>query len=206
MADIMAAQAWRHNGWLIADVADLGYLRSDLPTVDLTHGNGVFWKIWKPDHLIRCTNGEEPHQAALADVICDFRDTPFADNQFAQTVFDPPWQPSGAKSGANASQTAHYGNAGLGRKQVTALIQDGLTEAFRITAPRGTIITKTGRGVDAGRLYHSGYVMAVQAEKLGLVIVNEFVMLTNPRSQSHRGPQKSPRSNYSTLTIWRKPK
>ena len=40
------------------------------------------------------------------------------------------------------------------------------------------------------------------ADLLGLRLVQELVFLTVPRSQAHRGPQKSPRSNYSILHVF----
>ncbi len=53
-----------------------------------------------------------------------------------------------------------------------------------------------------GKLFCTSHVMNQHADRLGLGLVQELVFLTAPRSQAHRGPQKSPRSNYSVLHVF----
>ena len=63
-------------------------------------------------------------------------------------------------------------------------------------------LAKSGRGVDGGKLFPTNHVMTRHADLLGLLLVQELVFLTVPRSQAHRGPQKTPRSNYSILHVF----
>ena len=105
-----------------------------------------------------------------------------------------------------ASMDEHYGVGNNSASDTLELMRAGLTECARVTVCGGTILTKAGRGIVGGKLWRGDDLLVTHGEALGLEVVAQFRHLTTPRSQAHRGPQKSPRSNYSTLTIWRKPK
>jgi len=92
------------------------------------------------------------------------------------------------------------------RKQaLTDLIIDGMTEAVRITRPGGWVAVKAGRGIDGGLLYPTDDLVARYGYNLGLEQVTSLFLETTPRSQKHRGPQKTPRSNVSRLTVFAVP-
>lgn len=71
------------------------------------------------------------------DIIADFRALPFADNTFAQVVFDPPHLD---RIGENAWMKKKYG--ALDKKTWPDDIRAGFAEAFRVLRPHGTLIFK----------------------------------------------------------------
>lgn len=92
------------------------------------------------------------------------------------------------------------------RKQaLEQLIIDGLTEAVRITRPGGWVCAKAGRGIDGSRPFATDDLMVRTGWALGLTEVTSTWLLTEPRSQKHNGPQRSPRANTSRLTIFEVP-
>ena len=202
-ADIMAAHDWSTNGHLIWDLVRLGYLHAEDYTLDTTYGRGVWWKLWQPGRLL--TNGwtDDPGQPPT-DTVRDFRDLDYPDNSFDVVAFDPPYMPKGTPAGLKAMDE-RYGVGNQSPRFLAALMADGLTECARVTVGGGTILTKAGRGIDSGKLWRGDDLLVTHGEALGLEVIAQFRHLTRPRSQAHRGPQKSPRSNYSTLTVWRKP-
>lgn len=205
--DIMLAGRWRTNGHLIADLAKLGILTKDQTIIDLTYGRGAFWSQWQPEHLIGVTyrtgQATTTETTALADD--DFtalqRSYPPAD----VVVFDPPYMPAGSKSPSLGGLLERYGIARLSAADVTALINAGMSEAVRICKAGGLILTKSGQGITGGKRFSSNDILRRRAHGLGLHQIDEFVFITTPRTQKHRGPQKNARSNFSTLTIWQKP-
>lgn len=137
--------------------------------------------------------------------ICGWCEQPIGPTQRRDAVaFDPPYMPKGTPAGLKAMDE-RYGVGNQSPRFLAALMADGLTECARVTVGGGTILTKAGRGIDSGKLWRGDDLLVTHGEALGLEVIAQFRHLTRPRSQAHRGPQKSPRSNYSTLTVWRKP-
>lgn len=202
MNDIMAAQYWATNGHLIAGVAQLGFINKNMHTVDLTHGRGVWWQQWAPNNLTRMTGGKDP-KAAPADLTADFTALPLKDQTFDLLAFDPPYMPMGTL-GDLSNMFQHYGVGGTGKDAITVQMLAGLEEAYRVCRKSGVILTKAGRGISGGKLWRGDDLLVNHGEKLGLTVLAQFLMLTKPRAQKHRGPQQNPRSNYSTLTVWGK--
>lgn len=207
--DVMTAHNWRSNAHMLAD------LRRVMPPpkgrwCDLTYGKGVWWRApnTPPDDLVRCIG---PHTDPVdGAVVIDFRATPFADDKFAATFFDPPYVLKGTDA-RFAKMNRAYGidgetmrarGDGTRRENLVALIEDGLTEAARITRPGGWILAKAGRGVDGGPIFSTDDLMVRHGHALGLPEVVSLWLLSTPRSQAHRGPQRTPRSNVSRLTVF----
>ncbi len=71
------------------------------------------------------------------DVIFDFRDLPFPDAQFNLVVFDPPHL---EHAGVNGWQCKKYGV--LNKDTWRDDLRQGLSEAFRVLKPFGTLIFK----------------------------------------------------------------
>lgn len=71
------------------------------------------------------------------DIIADFRALPFADNTFAQVVFDPPHL---ERAGENSWMRKKYG--ALDKTTWSEDIRAGFAEAFRVLRPNGTLVFK----------------------------------------------------------------
>ena len=70
------------------------------------------------------------------DIVGDFTDLPFADNEFAMVVFDPPHF---ARNGSNGWMAKKYGTLeGDWREE----LRKGFAECFRVLRPEGTLIFK----------------------------------------------------------------
>ncbi|OON33551.1 SAM-dependent methyltransferase [Izhakiella australiensis] len=93
----------------------------------------VFTDIRRESHTL--CDGRSLHIAP--DVIADFRALPFADNSFAQVVFDPPHL---ERAGENGWMRKKYG--ALNRETWQDDIRQGFTEAFRLLRTQGTLIFK----------------------------------------------------------------
>jgi hypothetical protein len=85
----------RTNAQAIADLAELGILRRDDDTVDLSLGpKAGFWRIWRPDLLV--TNDPDPK--VDADYGFDVRTPPWPANRFQVAVWDGPYGYRGTAS------------------------------------------------------------------------------------------------------------
>lgn len=232
--DILACQRWRNNAEMVAAILGLLDRTGQIPPgpwCDLTYGeHGGWWKPGfnpAPPHLVRCigpdtkaptgwggwatVNGTAIMVQQWARI--DFRHTSYRTGQFALTCYDPPYVLKGGKGKFDAmNQRYGVGLATLPdtrltkREQLTALITGGFAETVRITKPKGIILAKAGQGTDGAKVFASDRLMLDLARQHKLEIMWELVFPTVPRSQKHRGPQQSPRCNYSKLFVFRKVK
>jgi hypothetical protein len=160
--DMMAAYAWKSNAHMLADLFDV-MGRPSGPWVDLTFGEkGAWWNAPNiaPDDLVRCVG---PDTATTRDdvVRTDFRATPFASDTFGLTCFDPPYVLKGGagkfddmnrRYGVGAELTERRGERSR-KEALFDLVEDGLTEAARITRPGGWVLAKAGAVLMAANLY-----------------------------------------------------
>ncbi|MBK7167008.1 MAG: hypothetical protein IPH81_17575 [Candidatus Microthrix sp.] len=203
-ADVMAAQQWRTNGHLIAEGVVPFYLDRSMRILDLTNGRGTFWKEWQPDELVRMFNTVGDPRAR-GDVAGDFTAAPFPDSSFDVVVFDPPYMPKGTPAGWTMDE--RYGTGSQRPAAIVELGMAGINEAVRIVKPGGLVLHKTGRGIDGAKLFTGDDTVTAWAQRRhNLRVVNQWRYLSRPRPQSHRGPQQTPRQNYSTLTLFAAPK
>lgn len=117
---------------------------SELSILDMCCGSRMFWIDKQDDRAVFTDRREEQHVLCdgrtlqiSPDIIADFRALPFADNTFAQVVFDPPHLD---RVGENAWMKKKYG--ALDKKAWPDDIRAGFAEAFRVLRPHGTLIFK----------------------------------------------------------------
>lgn len=207
-APVLAASRWRSNAELIADCARLHYLRADWVTLDPTYGRGVWWKAWRPDRLVTCTDRLVP----TGDETCtyhgvDFRDLPMRDNSFDAVAYDPPYVSiGGRKTTGIADMHDRFGltHAPTSPAGVQQLINDGLTEMLRVVKPRGIVLAKCQDYVSSGRLWPGTHHTLTHALDLGFELLDRFEHVTHPRPQPARARQVHARRNLSTLFVFRK--
>jgi hypothetical protein len=183
---VLVARYWRTNGHMMADVAKLGYLSGNV--CDLTFGQGVFWKIYRPPHLLTCdsTNG------------FDFRETGFRHGEFFAVVFDPPYKLNGRSTETTDKRYGvHVPATPEGR---LLLMAQGLAEACRIS--RRYVLMKVMDQVVSGHKVWQTRLFANMAEAKGWDQVDRFDFLRRPRPQPPGRPQQHAQGNYSSLLVF----
>lgn len=182
------------NARAIADAATLGFLNGTV--CDLTHNAGRFWQQFTPDRLVRC----DIDPTMPVDVVCDCGATPFPDDTFDATVFDPPYKLNG--TGGSCAEDAGYGVAD-GWDTRRDIFAAGITEAARITRRGGYVLVKCQDQIAGGWLVsQSAHVLDV-GRAVGLREVGRLLVCGVTRGQPAGRPQRSPRNNVSTLHILR---
>lgn len=178
---VLAAHRWPTNAHLIADVAALGYLRKEWRTLDVTYGEGVFWRRWQPDRLTR-TDLDPAKSPDHPDGV-DFRRLPFVTAAFDVVVLDPPYALRGTP--ASAGMDARYGTDVVSSWQDRhQLIRDGITECARVASR--VLLLKCQPQVCSGAVRWQDIEFVNHAATVGLVLVDRFDMLGTARPQPAR--------------------
>ncbi|KAB8307618.1 SAM-dependent methyltransferase [Rouxiella chamberiensis] len=114
------------------------------PILDMCCGSRMFWLDKQDDRTVFSDVRSEEHTLCdgrhlviSPDVIADFRQLPFADNSFAQVVFDPPHL---ERAGEKGWMRKKYG--ALDKTTWREDIAAGFREAFRVLRPHGTLVFK----------------------------------------------------------------
>lgn len=190
---IYSATAWPTNSHLIADCGKLGYIKG--LTLDATYGLGNFWNVWRPERLIGVDKYTQTHLSA------DFTRLPFQDKVFGTVVFDPPYKLNGTSYEKN---DARYGvEKPATWQERLQLMLAGMIECNRVLARKGFLLMKCQDQVAWGPRRWQTDMFSNEGYALGLKKVDRFEFLHTPREQSQ--PQRTSRSNYSTLLVFRKP-
>lgn len=193
MADaIPAAFAWPTNAELIADVAEVGYLRKDWLTLDVTYGRGKFWTKFCPDELVT-------HDLATDGV--DFRDLPHLADAFDVTVMDPPYKLNGTPALGDMDDRYGTGKAHDWREKMQ-MIREGIAECIRVTWPSGYFLLKCQDQVCSGAVRWQTHDFAELAGSRGAELVDGFIHLGAGRPQPAGRRQVHARRNYSTLLVF----
>ncbi|MBV6817745.1 class I SAM-dependent methyltransferase [Rahnella sp. PD12R] len=112
--------------------------------LDMCCGSRMFWLDKQDERAVFIDVRSEEHTLCderllviSPDVIADFRQLPFADNSFAQVVFDPPHL---ARAGEKSWMRKKYGV--LDKATWRDDLASGFREAFRVLRPHGTLVFK----------------------------------------------------------------
>lgn len=190
---IYSAQYWPTNSHLIADCARLGYIKG--LTLDATYGLGNFWKVVRPEKLVSVD------RYTPADLSADFTQLPFADKTFETVVFDPPYKLNGTSYERGDKR---YGvDKPMTWQNRLRLMLAGMKECNRVLAKKGFLLMKCQDQVAWGPRRWQTDMFSNEGYVMGLRKVDRFEFLHIPRKQSE--PQRTSRSNYSTLLVFRKP-
>lgn len=117
---------------------------SEVSILDMCCGSRMFWMDKQDERAVFIDRRVEQHVLCdgrtlqiSPDIIADFRALPFADNTFAQVVFDPPHL---ERAGENSWMRKKYG--ALDKTTWSEDIRAGFAEAFRVLRPNGTLVFK----------------------------------------------------------------
>lgn len=101
----------------------LNLVKAQEPILDVTYGNGVFWK-----GSTRKVVGCDLNPKRAKDFIEDFTALSFVDAQYPTVVFDPPFHPF-----VNSHENKRYSGLGKNEKELKELFMKGTSEAWRVT-------------------------------------------------------------------------
>lgn len=192
---VLAATAWRTNAEMVAEVARL-YLNDDDRVIDLTYGEGGWWKVVRPNGQVAAWQG-------------DFRQTPLPSDHFDVVCYDPPYVSVGGR--ATSTIKSFHARYGMDITPTTPaalqaeVIEPGLAEAHRIVRVGGLVWVKCQDYVSSGRLQPGTYWTTQYAlARLGMELVDRIEHLSGVRPQPPGRRQVHARRNYSTLLILRR--
>lgn len=206
---VMAAKRWTDNSEMMLDLKRLRHIGDDSVTLDPTNGRGTWWKHWRPTNLI--TNSLAPDNRP--SIISDFTKMPFRDSTFDVVAYDPPYVSTGGrKSTGMKDHQDRYGllDAPSTPESLQCLINDGLSEMFRLTKSGGTIFVKCQDYVSSGKLWWGTDRTRWFAEhSLGMKVKDRLYYLNNGSAQPDRSRadgrpslQQHARVNVSTLWVF----
>lgn len=204
-----------NNADLIANVARL-YLRKDDFVLDLTYGEGVFWKKVKPRYL---TANDEKFTVdrEKSRFNFDFRtiaaEAPAWRDLFNIVAFDPPYLTGGQHAQNHLSDRFGLGSVPSTTRSkhgstatVMGLYEQGMENAKQLIIPGGTLWVKCQDGVDAGHLRFNHIDVMTIGETLGLDPIDLFVLVSSKHPRMRHKYQKTARRNNSFLWVFRKGK
>lgn len=192
---ILAAHNWASNAELIQDCAALGYLNEDWNILDPTYGKGNWWKLWWPRALVK-------HDMALDGT--DFRKLPYADNTFDAITYDPPYvSVGGRKTTGMSTMYEAYGliDAPSSPAELQVLINDGLTEMYRLVKKGGYVLVKNQDYVSSGKLWIGTHWTLSHALELGFTCQDRLEHMGKSRPQPSHARQLHARRNLSTMFV-----
>lgn len=185
------------NSDLIFEVSSL-YLKPEDRIVDLTYGKGVFWR----------RIGES--QVTGSDILTvpdrpfDFRNTPYADNEFEIAVLDPPYIHSPGMHMTDRGYKNATTTEGMLHQDIRRLYVDGMRECARIASRQ--IWVKCKDQVQSGMQRWSHCEILADALNLGLFARDLFILI--PTSQTSDGRwdvQYHARKPHSYLWVFEHP-
>jgi hypothetical protein len=192
----------KNNADLMVDCRTLGYLSDEMVILDPTYGEGKFWKKWMPPLLI----ASDLYVPAPGVVDWDFTAMPVGDAAYDAVVFDPPYQLNGTSTGRGPSaKDEGYGVHGEYRSWQAkhSLIRAGITEAVRVTKPKGMVLVKCMDQVCSGQKRWQTHEFTRHAESLGCRLVDMMHVGGTSKQPAGRS-QVHAQGDFSTLLIFRK--
>jgi hypothetical protein len=94
------------------------------PILDVTYGNGTFWKDSK-----REVYGCDLNPERAKNQVADFLSLPFSNGSYPTVVFDPPFHPF-----VNSAEQARFHGMGVNEKELREKFQQGCAECWRVTS------------------------------------------------------------------------
>jgi len=195
------------NADLFPDILRL-YLDDGAAILDMTYGNGVFWRQIDDDKYVVTKNDQEPGRG---DLNHDFRQLPASwDESFDAVVLDPPYLYTGGFATLRDSIDRGYRNrerARSGIHGVAAVHQmyaQAFIEAYRVLKRKGFLITKCMDQVMSGKQTWMHLELQRLAEILGFKNKDLFVMVMNGTPTMRHNIQKHARRNHSYFLVLNK--
>ena len=210
---VLAADTWPTNADLIADVARLHGLDSlPSPAIDLTYNTGKWWNGWTPPGVLIRNDADHRYGVWTED----YRDTErwrLVAGWFHLVAFDPPYcSTGGRKTTTTDSMNTNYGMLTSAKTPAEnqEWINQGLSTASVICAPKGVILVKVMDYISSGKLWLGVHHTLTHALTLPVEVEAIYTHVGKPGPQPQVNPDGSPRrqlhprNNASTLLVLRK--
>lgn len=118
MNSVVECQSWEAVDGLLQLVA------AGEPIVDVTFGNGTFWRNSSRQVVgLDCLRGRAKH------VVADFQALPLRNASVPTVVYDPPFHPS-----VGSAEEERFRSMGRNEKELRVAFETGLRECWRVTA------------------------------------------------------------------------
>lgn len=186
------------NARLIADVHTLGYLRDDDTVLDVTYGEGAFWKEWRPRQL----TAHDIDGDKAPDGPADFRHLPYDDYSFDVVVYDPPYKLNGTPGHASDDRYGVGGPKYVSTTSRVSLVLEGAIEAARVA--RRHVLVKCMDQVVSGRVRWMTDEVTAQMAAVGMAKLDRLEV-HGYREQPPDRRQVHARRNSSSLLVFDRP-
>lgn len=184
-----------NNAELLESVAALWISPTDR-VVDVTYGNGVFWKNL-PNIKVEGTD--------LGIDGTDCRSLPYEDESVDVLVFDPPYQPVHGQPdrsfGVGRSYRLNSETPLQTISQVMNLYQEGLNEASRVVRKGGRVLVKTQDLTYNHRLHLAHLDVLQRMVVAGFDLADMFVLLNRSRMPQPTKRQQRAHRAHSYLLV-----
>lgn len=184
---VLAAQAWKTNADMMADVAKL-YIKPDDYVYDPTYGKGGFWKRFRPEFLYSDDLNPEKGDGG------DFRtiQNRMKPETFDVVVFDPAYVTPGGRD----TSTIQVMNAAYGMDTTKMSLEEqwddivlGMKGCVYALREGGFMMQKCMNYISSGKYHNYQKKVTDKMEELGLTIVDQFVFV-----RASGGPQPKDRT------------
>lgn len=196
---VLAAHRWANNGEMIADVAKLGYLNGRV--LDVTYGEGTFWKVWRPEDLTACDL--DPTKSPIGYSV-DFTNlSNFLSESFDAVVLDAPYKLNGTPDGAIDGR---YGTHEVRTAQQRIdLMLCGVRRCSWLPRSGGFLLVKCQDQVNSGRMWWQTDLVTAEANACGFRKVDRFDLLGKHRKQPMDGRrQQHAHGRPSSLLVFQR--
>lgn len=171
------------------------------PILDLTFGQGRFWKKQRPDSLIGIDLfagvKKDGKLAAKGDVRADFRSLPFRNRKFGGIIYDPPHVKRNETPGHSVYN--FYNTQSWDRT-----FSHALSEMWRCLRPDGTVIAKLANEKSRKGGWHI-FTFKEEAEQQGFALFDLGMKLRGPSIRNPTQKQHRLRKCHSFFMILKKP-
>lgn len=184
------------NAEAIADIVKLGYIGPDDTVLDMTYGQGAWWKDWRPSPFRFVTND----LFEMAACAYDFTALPEEwGGRFEVVAFDPPYKLKGTGGSHESDQLYGVATPYEHWTEMFFLIHDGIDEAVRVCKPGGVILFKAMDQVSGGQMrWTRGFLN--HFERLGCR--HAFMLgVQGYRRQPEGRAQRHPRADFSQMHV-----
>ena len=187
------------NAAVFSDLAGL-HIPDGSKVADLTYGTGAFWKEIDNERF-------DLVPSDLKDGV-DMTATGYADHAFDVTIIDPPYMYN-PKGTVKVSLSDPYNLNNQDRllrtnHDVLTLYFDAIKECVRITKPKnGIVVVKCQDMIESGVQRWNHTIIHIYAAKLGLYLVDLFVVKGKQTPAIRWKNQKHARKNHSYFLVFK---